>query len=1028
LPDGTSIVNTASFESTDTGGPHPASAQTTTIVTSAPVLTLSKGGQTQVSAGSQLLYTLSFQNVGTDEATSVVLADQIPAHTTFASATGGGTEAGGVVTWDLAALPAGGGASVNLLLDVDSPLPNGTILTNNAALSSTLSGPVVDQTVTTVLSAPLPVLSKTSTPSDGVAAGEAVTYVLEFRNDGNEDMANAVLTDHVPLGLTPTLIGGGGTFDAATGTLTWNLGTLAAGASGSHTFGILVPVDTSDGTALANIGTLDADNMPAITTVLLLPVTSTPVLELTKDAPPFAGAGGSVSYTLHFENTGNATAHNAELTDILPPETTFATATGTHNHVGGTVTWPLGDLAPGEGGSVTLVGAVQTPLSDGTTLLNTASLSATNAPQTGTTANTTVQSAPALTLSKVGQPEVAAGGQVLYSLAYQNIGTDEATDVALTDILPLNTTFVSATGGGTHSGGIVTWNLGSLPAGGGTTVSVLVNVDSPLVSGTQLINSASIQSNETGPVVASATTTVISSPIFFVSKTASPVNLVQAGQQVVYTIHYCNDGNEDSLNAVLTDLVPSNANWVSNSGSGIWDSGTGLITWDLGLLAAGGSGTETVTVLVPIGTPNGSLVINSATLHGDNAPPASTQVPLLVGAHPILGLTKIANTSVATPGDTIVYTITYQNAGNGLATGAVIIDTVPLFLNFVSASDAGVWNSGARTVTWNLPNLSPGAGSAVTLGLEVDTLTPPSNGASLTNSASFSSNETQPTSASAPVSIAAALLTLTKTGSPEPVQAGDSLGYLFNYSNTGSATATGAQIRDLLAANLIFQGLTGNGSYDPGTHSVTWNLADIPVGGSGSVTLAVQVASPLLSGTVIPNEAIISSLGTSPIRSQTAVNTASSAPTLTLNKVGTPDPVAPGGTLTYTITAENTGNEDAASVLIQDELPVGTQFVSASNAAVYDQNRQLVTWDLGILPAGGGPVSVTLTIGVSQSGGTVTNVARISATGTTPVTATSVTRVGDVVSVPMLSWPGLLALSLLLALLGSAMLLRERLG
>src|SRR3989441_5307659 len=41
-----------------------------------------------------------------------------------------------------------------------------------------------------------------------------------------------------------------------------------------------------------------------------------------------------------------------------------------------------------------------------------------------------------------------------------------STNVSLSDFVPSNTTFQSATGGGTLTGGVVTWSIGAIAAGG----------------------------------------------------------------------------------------------------------------------------------------------------------------------------------------------------------------------------------------------------------------------------------------------------------------------------------------------------------------------------------------------------------------------------------------------------------------------------------------------------------------------------------------------------------------------------------
>jgi len=86
----------------------------TTTVTSAPILTVaSTDAPDPVAAGANLTYTLSYSNLGSANATSVVIADTIPANTTFVSA-GSGTLSGSVVSWSVASLPAGASGSVTL--------------------------------------------------------------------------------------------------------------------------------------------------------------------------------------------------------------------------------------------------------------------------------------------------------------------------------------------------------------------------------------------------------------------------------------------------------------------------------------------------------------------------------------------------------------------------------------------------------------------------------------------------------------------------------------------------------------------------------------------------------------------------------------------------------------------------------------------------------------------------------------------------------------------------------------------------
>ena len=71
-------------------------------------------------------------------------------------------------------------------------------------------------------------------------------------------------------------------------------------------------------------------------------------------------------------------------------------------------------------------------------------------------------------LTETGAPNpVAAGTQLVYTLAYGNNGTDTAAAATIVAPVPANTTFVSATGGGSYDSGTnqVTFGSGRVAAG-----------------------------------------------------------------------------------------------------------------------------------------------------------------------------------------------------------------------------------------------------------------------------------------------------------------------------------------------------------------------------------------------------------------------------------------------------------------------------------------------------------------------------------------------------------------------------------
>jgi uncharacterized repeat protein (TIGR01451 family) len=523
LPSGTLISNGSySIDSNETS--PVTGALVTTTVSSAPVLSVSKTDSPDpVASGANITYTLTYANTGSANATGVVLADTVPANTTFVSATGGGALSAGVVTWNLGTLAPGPSASVQMVVKVASPLPSGTLISNGSySIDSNETSPVTGALVTTtVSSAPVLSVSKTDSP-DPVAAGANITYTLTYANAGNANATGVALADTVPANTTFVSATGGGTLSA--GVVTWSLGTLAPGPSASVQMVVKVASPLSGGTLISNGAySIDSNETSPMTGALVTTtVSSAPVLSVSKtDSPDPVAAGANITYTLTYANTGNANGTGVVIMDTIPANTTFVSATGGGALSAGVVTWSLGTLAPGPGASVQMVVKVASPLPSGTLISNGAYSIDSNetSPVTGALVTTTVSSAPVLSVSKTDSPDpVASGANITYTLTYANTGSANATGVVIMDTIPANTTFVSATGGGTLSAAVVTWSLGTLAPGPSASVQMVVKVAHPLATGTLITNSSyAIDSNETSPAGGPpVTTTVTDIPILAV--------------------------------------------------------------------------------------------------------------------------------------------------------------------------------------------------------------------------------------------------------------------------------------------------------------------------------------------------------------------------------------------------------------------------------------------------------------------------------------------------------------------------------
>jgi uncharacterized repeat protein (TIGR01451 family) len=93
--------------------------------------------------------------------------------------------------------------------------------------------------------------------------------------------------------------------------------------------------------------------------------------------------------------------------------------------------------------------------------------------------------------------------------------------------------------------------------------------------------------------------------------------------------------------------------------------------------------------------------------------------------------------------------------------------------------------------------------------------------------------------------------------SPDTVSPGGYLTYTFHITNNGPSDSTGSLVIDVLSQGVSFVSATNGGTYDPGTHTVTWLLGSLARDDSVSVSVTVQVNDPLPSGPVTNSVAVV---------------------------------------------------------------------------------------------------------------------------------------------------------------------------
>ena len=275
-----------------------------------------------------------------------------------------------------------------------------------------------------------------------------------------------------------------------------------------------------------------------------------------------------------------------------------------------------------------------------------------------------------------GGVTVEPGDTITYTLAYTNAGTGGATGVVLTETVPANTTFNpgASTAGWVcvpdgNVGSTCTLAVGAVAGSGNGSATFAVDVDNPVpAQTTEISNTACIgDDGSLGPDQnpgdnCGDDTTPLQSGSITIAKVTNPAGGTSfnfGGDLGTFSL---NDGQQQPFDGLpsgdydVTEIVP--AGWSLTS-----------------VVCTGGDST-------PI---TDGVTVNLDP--GENITCTFTNTQLRVD----LQITKSDGGVTVEPGDTITYTLSYTNAGNGGATGVVLTETVPSNTTF---------NPGASTAGW----------------------------------------------------------------------------------------------------------------------------------------------------------------------------------------------------------------------------------------------------------------------------------------------------------------------------------------
>ncbi|MFL6275770.1 MAG: HYR domain-containing protein, partial [Blastocatellia bacterium] len=327
------------------------------------------------------------------------------------------------------------------------------------------------------------------------------------------------------------------------GPIVFSKATVAAGETAVFTIVVKVNSNTANGATITNsatAATTTTDPTPGNNTGTATTTVQTQAdLAVTKsDSPDPVFAGSNLTYTINFSNAGPSDAQTVTITDAVPANTTFVSAVVTTGSgwtipsppaVGGTgtVTFTKATVAAGETAVFTMVVKVDAATPNNSTITNTATAATvttdSNSGNNSATATTTVIAQADLAVTKSDSPDpVCVNGNLTYTINFVDNGPGPGLSTTVTDAVPVNTTFVSAsvmTGTGWSTSqpavggtGNVVFSKANVANGETATFIMVVKVNAGTMHGTTISNSVTAASSIPDPTpgnnTAMATTTV----------------------------------------------------------------------------------------------------------------------------------------------------------------------------------------------------------------------------------------------------------------------------------------------------------------------------------------------------------------------------------------------------------------------------------------------------------------------------------------------------------------------------------------
>ena len=573
--------------------------------------------------------------------------------------------------------------------------------------------------------------------------------------------------------------------------------------------------------------------------------------------------------------------------------------------------------------------------------------------------------------------------------------TANTTNIVIEDIVPIGFSVIqsSISNGGSLAGNTITWNIPSINA---TTIVLqyAVSVNAPTGATDEYKNVAQIidvdqidpdstPNNDDGDQSEDDESSFdLGAPL---TETDLELNLTTSNSQTnvgnleTYTVTVTNNGAITATNIEVENYVPQGFTVTNISNGGSVTNNT--INWPTFDLDSGQTTTFTfqVTVNAPTGTTDEYINVSQITAvdqtDPDSAPnnfdgtdsleddEAMAEITLEVSDISIIK--RLSSGSNPTPTVNEVINFEIEIATTSTTTNVSVEDIVPIGFSVIQSSISNGGSLAGNTITWNIPSInattivlqyavSVNAPTGATDEykniaqiIDVDQIDPdsiPNN-----DDGDQSEDDESYYDLSAPITETDLELSLNATNTEANV--GDVETYTITITNNGVIDATNIEVENYVPQGFTVTNISNGGSITNST--INWPTFDLDSGQTTTFTFQVTVNAPTGTTDEYINVAQITAVdqtdqdstpnnfdGTDSLEDDEAIIVNTLPVTdISINKIVDQPESNINDTVTFTITATNDGAVAATNISIEEALPNGYSFNSATTTlGLYDDN------------------------------------------------------------------------------------------